>query len=634
MPRSPPLPSKTKSVLRLEGANCRTRSSSFPGCTGFATVSSSAAIMRKSISRCSGFDKRRPSSSGQSPFPSEPPGGHLQGTCTGQGSQMVVAMKAISLAFDLDRGVVAAIPSPVEFMGYIYFVGTVIFGPWISFTSYLQASESRKLVGGILILEGTATAAWFFKVSSSWVKSQVCLVISNCIAPYLFPYFIPIYGNRLLRKWLNAYENTVSFHYSNYFVGYLSETTATLSGAGFTEEKENLKCLICLLKYILDKRLQRKKYSKCNNSVLRKRLSVIMNACILSRRCPPDCKHQYKTNLWVRATNVGFGMLAVFHLAYLGSLFDASVDDVEGEEVRCGHPVSKTTFLVSENSFIALGARRSNMRWMTAIVFQLSVVRTILFFVTMVLWTDEKYDYGDVDYNNPNAYVNAIIGVSTFLSFYGYLLFYKATRQALHGYGLRAKFICIILILVLCGLQSGILETMAAFGVIPCNPPFSRLMRSQLIYHYSIIVEMFCIGLFARQCFRKVEPGSPNGSTSESGPVSFKQDKYVQTEDVQLAERISVISQEPWTGMVTSALNHGYHSDSEDSLCKIEHAPLDEFHFTQQPSSGMTFSERTYPHEKRFGDSVSTGKKADLEMGKMMVKAEINYNTRNEVTVV
>lgn len=59
---------------------------------------------------------------------------------------MVVAMKAISLAFDLDRGVVASVPSPIEFMGYIYFVGTVIFGPWISFNSYKEALEGRKLV--------------------------------------------------------------------------------------------------------------------------------------------------------------------------------------------------------------------------------------------------------------------------------------------------------------------------------------------------------------------------------------------------------------------------------------------------------------------------------------------------------
>ena len=62
------------------------------------------------------------------------------------GSQMVVAMKAISLAFDLDRGVVKSVPSPIEFMGYIYFVGTVIFGPWISFNSYKDALEGRKLV--------------------------------------------------------------------------------------------------------------------------------------------------------------------------------------------------------------------------------------------------------------------------------------------------------------------------------------------------------------------------------------------------------------------------------------------------------------------------------------------------------
>lgn len=55
-------------------------------------------------------------------------------------------MKAISLAFDLDRGVVTSVPSPIEFMGYIYFVGTVIFGPWISFNSYKDALEGHKLV--------------------------------------------------------------------------------------------------------------------------------------------------------------------------------------------------------------------------------------------------------------------------------------------------------------------------------------------------------------------------------------------------------------------------------------------------------------------------------------------------------
>lgn len=62
------------------------------------------------------------------------------------GSQIVVAMKAISLAFDLDKGTLENVPSPMEFMGYIYFVGTVIFGPWISFSSYREAVEGKELV--------------------------------------------------------------------------------------------------------------------------------------------------------------------------------------------------------------------------------------------------------------------------------------------------------------------------------------------------------------------------------------------------------------------------------------------------------------------------------------------------------
>lgn len=67
------------------------------------------------------------------------------------GSQMVVAMKAISLAFDLDRGAVSSFPSPLEFMGYLFFAGTVIFGPWISFTRYTDAINGRKMVNTIYL---------------------------------------------------------------------------------------------------------------------------------------------------------------------------------------------------------------------------------------------------------------------------------------------------------------------------------------------------------------------------------------------------------------------------------------------------------------------------------------------------
>ncbi|XP_051914089.1 protein-serine O-palmitoleoyltransferase porcupine-like [Hippocampus zosterae] len=311
-----------------------------------------------------------------------------------RGSQMVVAMKAISLAFDLDRGVVTGVPSPIEFMGYIYYVGTVIFGPWISFNSYKEALDGQKM-----------SLSWLFKVSLSWIKSQVCLVLSNCVAPYLFPYFIPVYGDKLLRSkkrrkirgslatWLLAYENTVSFHFSNYFVAYLSETTTILAGAGFTEEKDNIKWDLTVSKplniefprsmvevvtswnlpmsrflhtYVFQSALKFGTFSAVmltyaasallhglsfhlgavlvslgfityTEHVLRKRLAAMFNACVLSKKCQPNCTHQNKKALWVYMINVAFSTLAIVHLTYLGSVFNSSVDYMEEDEDDTSH---------------------------------------------------------------------------------------------------------------------------------------------------------------------------------------------------------------------------------------------------------------------------------------------------------
>ncbi|XP_074873593.1 protein-serine O-palmitoleoyltransferase porcupine isoform X1 [Carettochelys insculpta] len=321
-----------------------------------------------------------------------------------RGAQMIVAMKAVSLGFDLDRGELLAIPSPVEFMGYIYFVGTAIFGPWGRFRSYLQAVESRAL-----------SLPWLRKVTRSLLLSLMCLLVSTCVAPYLFSYFVPLYGYRQLRKskrkarglalrWLRAYESALSFHFSNYFVGFLSEATATLAGAGFSEEKDNLKWDLTVSRplnielprsmveivtnwnlpmsswlnsYVFRNSLQLGTFSAIIvtyaasallhglsfhlaavllslgfityvEHVLRKRLSTILDACLLSRRCPPSCPHRYNTNLWVRLLNLLFGMLAVFHLAYLGSLFDIDAEDTLEEQ---GYSMSYTIYKWSELSW-------------------------------------------------------------------------------------------------------------------------------------------------------------------------------------------------------------------------------------------------------------------------------------------
>ncbi|RXN34511.1 serine O-palmitoleoyltransferase porcupine-like protein [Labeo rohita] len=290
---------------------------------------------------------------------------HMMDTTTWhkmRGSQMVVAMKAVSLAFDLDKGIVEKFPSPVEFMGYIYFVGTVIFGPWISFSSYMDAVESRKL-----------SVSWFLKSVLSCVKSQICLVISNCIAPYLFPYFIPVFGNKLLRnkkrkmrgsikRWLQAYENTLSFHFSNYFVSYLGETTTTLAGAGFTEEKDNLKWDLTIAKplnvefprsmveVVTSWNLPMSRW--LNTYVFRKALRYGSFTAIILTYTASALLHE----LWVYVINGTFSMLAVLHLTYLGSIFGSSTDDTDSDEDGiASHTIEKWTQLSWTSHWLTFG---------------------------------------------------------------------------------------------------------------------------------------------------------------------------------------------------------------------------------------------------------------------------------------
>uniref|UniRef100_A0A8C5PH84 Protein-serine O-palmitoleoyltransferase porcupine n=1 Tax=Leptobrachium leishanense TaxID=445787 RepID=A0A8C5PH84_9ANUR len=323
-----------------------------------------------------------------------------------RGAQMIVAMKAVSLGFDVDRGAVRSIPSPVAFMGYVYFVGTVIFGPWISFTSYLQAVKGQRL-----------SLRWSWRVFRSLVLSLVCLLVSTCVSPYLFPYFIPLYGERYTYitfspcRWLRAYENASSFHFSNYFVGFLSEVTALLSGAGFSEEKDHVEWDLSvsrplsveiprsmvevvtswnlpmshwlhlyvfknavrlgmfhaiIVTYAASALLHRVPFhihplpavtsSRSCLSVLRKRLAEIFSACVLSKRCPPNCSHRNQRGVLVILTNLVFGFLAIVHLTYLGSLFDSETDDaVEEEGYGMSHTIQKWSELGWTGHWLTFG---------------------------------------------------------------------------------------------------------------------------------------------------------------------------------------------------------------------------------------------------------------------------------------
>lgn len=58
---------------------------------------------------------------------------------------MLLSMKLISLAFDTDYSG-KDMPSPMPTFGYLFHPGTVIFGPWVSFSTYNSSRENKKIV--------------------------------------------------------------------------------------------------------------------------------------------------------------------------------------------------------------------------------------------------------------------------------------------------------------------------------------------------------------------------------------------------------------------------------------------------------------------------------------------------------
>lgn len=53
-----------------------------------------------------------------------------------RGPEMLVVMKVVSIAFDMDRNVLKQLPSCPQYCGYVLCVGTSVFGAWVSYDDY------------------------------------------------------------------------------------------------------------------------------------------------------------------------------------------------------------------------------------------------------------------------------------------------------------------------------------------------------------------------------------------------------------------------------------------------------------------------------------------------------------------
>jgi len=259
------------------------------------------------------------------------------------------------------------LPGLFEFSGYCLCPGTIVLGPWVSYQEYLEIYKEPKW-----------NFTWLIKIIFTVIFAFMFLTISTCWNPWLIP------NNGW--KWWIAYRDAMSFRASHYFVSFMSEASVIAAGFGAhsmgshilwhytVTQPHNVEVPRSLVEVVVSWNLPMhkwlKKYvfkqtrSRLGSGAaimmtylastmlhgltgqiaavlfslgaytwvehsLRSKLSHIMDASIGARRETEQRKRHKEGTAWVILVNLLFGLLTMFHLAYLGVMFDQS----SGEQV-------------------------------------------------------------------------------------------------------------------------------------------------------------------------------------------------------------------------------------------------------------------------------------------------------------
>jgi porcupine-like protein len=318
-------------------------------------------------------------------------------------------MKNISLAFDLEgqrdskgeqkQAPLPSVPDLPAYTSFCLFPGTTVFGPFLAYSEHCKFLRPTPL-----------SMEWALKILSSLITAAVCLGLSVCIFPFLF--HEPQYN-----KWMVAYTAAASFRFSHYFISFLSQSSTIASGIGYDRNPDsrvswsysvvhplaveiprsiplvatswNLPMHQFLKNYVYKpSRHHLGQFSAVLltfstsallhginfqlsavllsvgvyafiESELRRKLSRRLDACVLDRPCPDSgCEHRHRSRVWwVAVVNVGFVLLNLFHLAYLGLMFDVT-DEEEGLQEQGfsrAHTLKKWAHLDFLSHWVAIG---------------------------------------------------------------------------------------------------------------------------------------------------------------------------------------------------------------------------------------------------------------------------------------
>ncbi|KAK0161984.1 hypothetical protein PV327_008374 [Microctonus hyperodae] len=293
---------------------------------------------------------------------------------------MIAAMKAVSVSLDKSDD----LPDVWQYIGYMFSPVTCLFGPWIPFSNYISVEQNNN-----------RWTPWFIvSASKNLLISLIFLSVSNCWTRWL----IPLSAG----KWLSAYKDALSFRSSHYFISYMSSTILLLGGFSSSvstivrpidiELPRSLVQVVVswnipmhtwlklyifrpatrhvgkfgavTLTYLTSALLHGLNFQLAAVLLslglytyvefqLRFILANAFDACIGAKQCSPDkCHHKKNSRHYgVILTNIVFSILSVFHLAYLGLMFDISELQETGYSYR--HTIDKWSQLGFASHWIA-----------------------------------------------------------------------------------------------------------------------------------------------------------------------------------------------------------------------------------------------------------------------------------------
>ncbi|KAL1227518.1 Protein-serine O-palmitoleoyltransferase porcupine [Trichinella spiralis] len=316
------------------------------------------------------------------------------------GTLMIIAMKQISLSFAFGVSKwTAACHEPLAFFSYMTDVGTVVCGPWLSFERHcemMKKKNCRCLLNSIRWAVVSGGYGFLF------------LIYSSCLSWWLFP-------NRLrtINRWIIAFRDAQSFRTSHYFICFVSQTCALLAGFEWHHETNPLHlvveplqcewprslvnlvvswnrpfhsflkthvfqriklhghfvavfgtfCISALLhgyNFQLSAVLLSLGFYSYSEYILREKLARLFQACIRARSCYCNCTHKRK---WFHPltmlVNLIFTLLGLFHLTYLGMVYDSGSAEEQGynalhtismwrEMAFISHWIALATFIIAK----------------------------------------------------------------------------------------------------------------------------------------------------------------------------------------------------------------------------------------------------------------------------------------------